>query len=128
MSGCRRQTTKKYTERNSPPFPANQCPGALKLGNDNELYKSSPDINGVCRWSKVKGCDGCPNHCTSYCCCSKCFQKNQMAKVKSPKPKSTKKGSTKGKSKGKSNKKGGRKGKSSIKKRQSRSRSRSIKK
>jgi hypothetical protein len=48
MSG--RQYTKKYTERPSPPYPANLNCGATKTGNDGYEWTSVPDKNGVCRW------------------------------------------------------------------------------
>ena len=34
MSGCVKQNTKKYSDRNSPPFPANKCCGERRRGND----------------------------------------------------------------------------------------------
>jgi len=37
---CVKQDTKKYTERPSPPFPANECCGEVKVGNDGKLYRS----------------------------------------------------------------------------------------
>jgi len=51
MSGCIRQTTKKYLSRDSPPYPANQCPNEIKKGNDGLNYQSKPDKNGVYKWS-----------------------------------------------------------------------------
>ena len=47
---CDEQTTKKYTERNSPPYPANQCPGKWRVGNDGNMYLSVPNKNGIHRW------------------------------------------------------------------------------
>jgi len=45
---CVEQTSKKYTNRNSPPYPANVCPvGDKKKGND-------ANKNGVSRWVPVK--------------------------------------------------------------------------
>lgn len=49
---CERQTTKKYTSRNSPPYKANECCGSTKTGNDGQKYTSKADKNGVCRWAK----------------------------------------------------------------------------
>jgi hypothetical protein len=51
--GCSRQSTKKYSSRSSPPFPANNCCGATKKGNDGQMYKSISSKNGICRWVKV---------------------------------------------------------------------------
>lgn len=49
--GCVRQKTKKYINRNSPPYPANECPaGMLKKGNNGDIYVAWPDKNGVNRW------------------------------------------------------------------------------
>ena len=47
---CERQETKKYTSRKSPPFPANECKGTEKEGNDGKMYKSVGNKNGVHRW------------------------------------------------------------------------------
>lgn len=47
---CKRSTLKKYKSRNSPPFPAQECKGKKKKGNDGLLYISSPSSNGVYRW------------------------------------------------------------------------------
>ena len=49
---CVEQTTKKYTNRKSPPYPANVCPvGDKKKGNDGKMYVvSEPNKNGVSRW------------------------------------------------------------------------------
>jgi hypothetical protein len=52
--GCEKQSTKKYTERNSPPFPANQCCGEKMLGNDGNMYESRADKNGTCKWYVLK--------------------------------------------------------------------------
>lgn len=51
--GCSRQTAKKYVGRPSPPFPANECCGQEKVGNDGEMYVSRADKNGRCAWKKV---------------------------------------------------------------------------
>jgi len=43
---------KKYKERPSPPFPANDyCNKKLK-GNDGNMYISLPDKNGICKWKR----------------------------------------------------------------------------
>ena len=44
---------KKYATRNSPPFPANECRGSKKRGNDGTFYVSVVASNGVYRWQKV---------------------------------------------------------------------------
>lgn len=52
---CDRQTTKKYTTRPGPPYPANKCPpGAKRRGNDGFMYvaRSSGRPN-VQRWFKT---------------------------------------------------------------------------
>ena len=53
--GCVINTTKKYTDRSSPPFPANECPeGMVKFGNDGlEYVVSEPNAKGVKRWRKL---------------------------------------------------------------------------
>jgi len=38
---CERQTSKKYTSRPSPPYPANECAGEVMNGNDGQMYISS---------------------------------------------------------------------------------------
>lgn len=53
-SSCRRQTSKKYTDRPSPAFPANKCCGERKLGKDNLMWISVRASNGICRWQHVK--------------------------------------------------------------------------
>jgi len=53
--GCSRQHTKKYEDRPSPPYPANECQGQIKEGNDGQLYISSGSSTGVYRWIKYNG-------------------------------------------------------------------------
>ncbi len=48
--GCNIQSGKKYVTRNSPPYPANECCGQRKAGNDGRMYVSKTDKNGVCHW------------------------------------------------------------------------------
>jgi hypothetical protein len=43
-------TYPKYRNRDSPPYPANECCGEIKTGNDNKLYHSTRNINGICTW------------------------------------------------------------------------------
>jgi len=50
MSKCVKINTKKYLTRDSPPYPANQCPNEIKKGNDGNYYQSKPDKNGVYKW------------------------------------------------------------------------------
>lgn len=50
IKDCSKQSTKKYTSRKSPPYPANQCCGETKLGNDGVMYVSVANVKGVCRW------------------------------------------------------------------------------
>jgi hypothetical protein len=52
--GCKSQSQKKYTKRRSPPYPANECCNKVMIGNDGNKYKSVANVNGVCRWIKVK--------------------------------------------------------------------------
>lgn len=53
-SKCKESFLKKYQNRPGPPMPANDCAGLKRYGNDNVLYESKPDKNGVHRWIKVK--------------------------------------------------------------------------
>lgn len=50
MSNCKKETSNKYTSRNSPPFSANKCKSMKKQGNDGNVYKSVPNKRGVFRW------------------------------------------------------------------------------
>ena len=49
-SDCVIQTSKKYTTRKSPPYPANKCRGKILRGNDGNMYRSASNINGVYTW------------------------------------------------------------------------------
>jgi hypothetical protein len=52
---CREQTTKKYTSRPGPPFPANECSVGMKmLGNDGLYYVNRQNTKGVNQWKKVR--------------------------------------------------------------------------
>ncbi len=53
---CDEQFTKKYTSRNSPPYPANDCRGRRLRGNDGNFYKTAKNKNGVYRWIKSTPC------------------------------------------------------------------------
>ena len=50
---CVRQNLAKYTGRPSPPYPANQCTGAIMTGNDGNQWISKPNKNGVSAWKKL---------------------------------------------------------------------------
>ena len=52
-SDCIKLNSKKYTERPSPPYSANECRDKILLGNDGYQYISKPSSNGVYRWAKV---------------------------------------------------------------------------
>jgi hypothetical protein len=45
--------TKKYRDRKSPAYPANKMCGQTRLGNDDNLYISKPNKNGICSWRKL---------------------------------------------------------------------------
>ena len=49
-SKCKKQTTKKYMTRKSPPYPANECASARRMGNDGKFYTSTKDVNNVYKW------------------------------------------------------------------------------
>ena len=51
---CEKSTLKKYEKRPSPPFPANDCQGQKKKGNNGKMYQSVPDKNNVYKWVLVK--------------------------------------------------------------------------
>lgn len=53
-NGCVKQTTKKYTSRKSPPYPANKCCGKEMVGSNNLMYISKATKAGSCRWIKKK--------------------------------------------------------------------------
>lgn len=52
---CKKSFRKKYTSRNSPPYPANDddCRGRRKKGNDGTYYVSTANSRGVYRWVKA---------------------------------------------------------------------------
>ena len=47
---CVEQTTSKYTNRPSPPYPARECPNKIMNGNDGRKYISLGDYTGVYKW------------------------------------------------------------------------------
>jgi hypothetical protein len=49
----KRQTTKKYDSRPSPPFKARAYKGRRKRGNDGNWWKSTSNSNGVYTWKHV---------------------------------------------------------------------------
>ena len=51
---CQKNTLKKYEKRPSPPFPANDCQGQKKKGNNGKMYESVSDKNNVYKWIIVK--------------------------------------------------------------------------
>ena len=51
---CEKSTLTKYEKRPSPPFPANDCQGQKKKGNNGKFYQSVPDKNNVYKWIIVK--------------------------------------------------------------------------
>lgn len=51
---CIAQTTKKYTTRPSPPFPASDCPGLSKTGNDGQVYTSVANVKGIYSWKLAR--------------------------------------------------------------------------
>jgi hypothetical protein len=50
---CIARTTKQYRSRPSPPYPANECCGMTKRGNDGARYRAEPNVNGMCTWKKI---------------------------------------------------------------------------
>ena len=49
---CVKLTDKKYIERPSPPYSANECEGQIKKGYDGNKWISISNEIGVCRWIK----------------------------------------------------------------------------
>ena len=41
-------------KRKGPPYPANDCCGETKKGNNGLMYKSERNKKGVCTWKKIK--------------------------------------------------------------------------
>jgi len=48
------KTLKKYKNRKSPPYPADLNCNKKMLGNDGNMYKSTPNKNDICTWKKYK--------------------------------------------------------------------------
>lgn len=53
-SKCSKSTEAKYKKRPSPPYPANDCQGQKKKGNNGKMYESKPDKNNVYKWIIIK--------------------------------------------------------------------------
>ena len=51
---CKRSVHSKYTTRPGPPYPANDCRGQEKQGNNGTWYVSTANVNGVYSWRKSK--------------------------------------------------------------------------
>jgi hypothetical protein len=49
-SECVKINNKKYSERPSPAYPANECRDKVLLGNDGNQYISVPNKAGIYRW------------------------------------------------------------------------------
>ena len=47
------KTLKKYKNRKSPPYPANENCNKKMVGNDGNMYISKPNKNNVCSWKKI---------------------------------------------------------------------------
>lgn len=47
------KTLKKYTERNSPPYSANENCGKKMKGNDGFIYEARKNKNNICSWKKL---------------------------------------------------------------------------
>jgi hypothetical protein len=47
------KTLKKYKDRKSPPYPANEHCGETMKGNDGFIYESRVNKNSVCSWKKI---------------------------------------------------------------------------
>ena len=47
------KTLKKYKNRKSPPYPANEYCGKQMKGNDGYMYISKLNKNNICSWKKI---------------------------------------------------------------------------
>lgn len=47
------KTLKKYKNRKSPPYSANQNCNKTMVGNDGNKYISKPNKNNICTWRKL---------------------------------------------------------------------------
>jgi CRISPR/Cas system CMR-associated protein Cmr1 (group 7 of RAMP superfamily) len=55
MPGCVASTRKKYMSRPSPSYPANECQGEKKQGNDGFMYTSVSNKRGIYTWKRNSG-------------------------------------------------------------------------
>ena len=46
-------TKYKSSKRKSPPYPANECGGLVKVGKDGSRYKSKKNSRGIYQWRKI---------------------------------------------------------------------------
>ena len=53
MSTCIRKTQKKYLNRDSPAFSAQDCKGLKKMGNDGNYWISKKGSSSVYRWQPM---------------------------------------------------------------------------
>ena len=53
LGKCEKSNLKKYRSRPGPPYPAQNCKNKSKKGNDGEVYRSSPNKNGIFTWKKI---------------------------------------------------------------------------
>ena len=49
---CIKSDLKKYKDRKSPPYPANNCKNEIKVGNDGNKWISKPNKNNIYRWKE----------------------------------------------------------------------------
>jgi len=47
------KTLKKYRNRKSPPYPANENCNKQMVGNDGKYYISEPNVHNICSWKKI---------------------------------------------------------------------------
>lgn len=77
---CEEQYSTKYTSRNSPPYPAQECRGMLMEGNDGNLYLSKTNKNDVASWKIQK--NTAPNQMSNM----NNFMKNTLPRYKNAHP------------------------------------------
>lgn len=80
-SKCEPSTDKKYKDRPSPPYPANDYPNEIKEGNDKNSYISRADKNGTHKWIKFKEMDQCDTAEDYYLQFGKYEQKYDIKKI-----------------------------------------------
>lgn len=104
---CNQRTEKKYRDRPSPPYSAQECPGMIKRGNNGKLFISKANVKGIYQWKPYQGEDP---HKTSR----RTSRKKSSRKTKKQR-KSSRKSSRKTKESRKSSRKSSRKTKKSRK-------------